>query len=100
MERAERRANLSGLTAAAQNGILSWPDPGRKTALLQAAKSLAKGKKPVLPDRFSWPNALLGEGLLAVRERDGSPKALSAVETYLARWKSAGFPIQIGRAHV
>lgn len=94
MERAERRANLSGLTAAAQNRILSWPDPGRKTALLQAAKSLAKGKKPVFPDRFSWPNALLGEGLLAVRERDGSPKALSAVETYLARWKSAGFPIR------
>ena len=94
MERAERRANLSGLTAAAQNRILSWPDPGRKTALLQAAKSLAKGKKPVFPDRFSWPNALLGEGLLAVRERDGSLDALSAVETYLARWKSAGFPIR------
>lgn len=44
-------------------------------------------------DRFSWPNAMLGEGLLTAFEATGERKYLLAVTDHLKRWESAGFPI-------
>lgn len=44
-------------------------------------------------DPFSWPNAMLGEGLLSAYEATGEKKYLLAVAEHLKRWKKAGFPI-------
>ena len=88
------RRQLGGLVSAAGKQILTWPEISRKSRAKEAAKSLVRGEKPVPADRYSWPNALLGEGLLAVWEREGDSEAFRAVETYLRRWKKAGFPIR------
>lgn len=43
-------------------------------------------------DPFSWPCAMLGQGLLAAYELTGEKKYLLAVINHLNRWKKAGYP--------
>ena len=62
------RAQIGGLTSAAGKQIQTWPETGRAQRAKQTVKSLIRGQKPMPADRFSWPNALLGEGLLSVWE--------------------------------
>ena len=81
------RAQIGGLTSAAGKQIQTWPETGREQRAKQTVKSLIRGQKPMPADRFSWPNALLGEVLLSVWESGKRKDALSAVERY-----------QIGRA--
>ena len=97
------RRQLGGLVSAAGKQILTWPETGGKRRAKEAVKDLLKGRKPEPPDRYSWPNGLLGEGLWAAGRREetaavpqeaASGEALRAVETYLQRWKRAGFPVR------
>ncbi len=88
------RAQIGGLTSAAGKQIQTWPETGRAQRAKQTVKSLIRGQKPMPADRFSWPNALLGEGLLSVWESGKRKDALSAVERYLSLWRRAGFPIR------
>lgn len=61
----------------------------------EKVKRLIRGsilrQKQAPVDPFSWPNAMLGEGLLAAFEATGDKKYLCAVINHLKRWKSAAF---------
>ena len=51
------------------------------------------GQKVAPADGFSWPNAMLGEALLAAFEATADRKYLNAVISYLEKWKKSGCKI-------
>lgn len=63
----------------------------------EKVKRLIKGgllrQKLAPADSFSWPNAMLGEGLMAAFETTGEKSYLQAVAEYLKRWKNTGYRI-------
>lgn len=78
-------------TAAAQ--IAAYPAITGKDKLKRMMKRGLLRQKLAPADAFSWPNALLGEGLLAAFETTGEKKYLQAVADYLKRWKSTDYRI-------
>lgn len=77
--------------AAAQ--IAVYPVMTGKEKLKRLIKKTVLRQKLAPADPFSWPNAMLGEGLLSAFEATGEKKYLLAVTDHLKRWKKAGFPI-------
>lgn len=78
-------------TAASQ--IAVYPAvPGKEKCKQWIRKTVLRQKIAPM-DPFSWPNALLGEGLLAAFAAAGKEEHLLAVADYLKRWESAGFRI-------
>lgn len=72
--------------------IKSWPVVTGKDKCKRLVKKLA-GQKQAPVDSFSWPNAMLGEGLLAAYEATGNIRYLHEVKEYLKRWKTAGYRV-------
>lgn len=85
---------IRGLADAAAVRITAYPSLSKEDRLKRFVKSAVRGHKPEPVDRFSWPNAMLGQGLLAAYAATGETDCLLAVLAYLRQWKSAGFPIR------
>lgn len=77
--------------AAEQIGI--YPVITGKEKLKRLIRGTILRQRLAPRDHFSWPNAMLGEGLLSVFAATGEKKYLLAAANYLRKWKSAGFPI-------
>lgn len=73
--------------------IASWPVVTGKEKVKRFIKGGLLGQKLAPVDPFSWPNAMLGEGLLAAFAATGEKKYLLAVADHLKRWKTSGFRI-------
>lgn len=73
--------------------IAAYPVIGGKEKLKRFVKGKVLRQKLAPVDPFSWPNAMLGEGLLASYETTGNTQYLEAVADHLKRWKNAGYPI-------
>ncbi len=86
--------NIREVSDAAAVQILSYPSVSKSERWKRLIKSAAHGRRPAPVDRFFWPNALLGQGLLAAHAATGEKEYLLAVLAYLRQWKSAGFPIR------
>lgn len=84
---------IKALTDTAVLQIETYPSLTSKEKVKRLIKSCIPGKRPAPLDAFSWPNALLGKGLLCAWEAVGDESALRAVAGYLKRWKTKGFPI-------
>ena len=84
---------IKALTDTAVLQIEAYPSLTSKEKAKRLIKSCIPGKRPAPLDAFSWPNALLGKGLLCAWEAVGDESALRAVAGYLKRWKTKGFPI-------
>lgn len=78
-------------TAAEQIG--AYPVITKKDKAKRAIKRRILGQRLAPVDPFSWPNAMLGEGLLAAFESAGEKKYLQAAVDHLKRWKSAEYRI-------
>ncbi|MDO4332416.1 MAG: glycoside hydrolase family 88 protein [Eubacteriales bacterium] len=78
-------------TAAAQ--IAVYPVVTGKEKMKRLIKGTLLHHKLAPVDPFSWPNAMLGEGLLAAFEATGEKKYLMAAANHLKRWKSTGYRI-------
>lgn len=85
---------IKALTDTAVLQLEAYPSLTSKEKAKRLIKSCIPGKRPAPLDAFSWPNALLGKGLLCVYEAFGEENALRAVADYLKRWKTKGFPIR------
>lgn len=85
---------IKALTDTAVLQIEAYPSLTSKEKAKRLIKSCIPGKRPAPLDAFSWPNALLGKGLLCAWEAVGDESALRAVAGYLKRWKAKGFPIR------
>lgn len=81
------------LADSAAEQIGTYPAITKKEKAKRIVKSGLLRQKLAPVDPFSWPNALLGEGLLAAFEATGERKYLRAVERYLERWKNTGYQI-------
>lgn len=87
MEQIRRLAD----TAAGQ--IAVYPVITGKDKLKRLVKGTLLHQKQAPIDPFSWPNAMLGEGLLAAFEATKEQKYLLAVADHLKRWKTAEYRI-------
>lgn len=85
---------IKALTDTAVLQIEAYPSLTSKEKVKRLIKSCIPGKRLAPLDAFSWPNALLGKGLLCAWEAVGDESALRAVAGYLKRWKAKGFPIR------
>lgn len=84
---------LKMLADRAATQIAAYPAITGKEKLKRFIKSAVLRQKLAPVDPFSWPNAMLGQGLLSAFETTGDKKYLQAVEDHLKRWKTAGYPI-------
>lgn len=84
---------LKMLADRAVTQIAAYPAITGKEKLKRFIKSGILRHKLAPVDPFSWPNAMLGQGLLSAFETTGDKKYLQAVEDHLKRWKTAGYPI-------
>ncbi len=73
--------------------LATYPAVTGKEKVKRLIKAGLLRQKLAPADSFSWPNAMLGEGLLAAFEATGEKRYLQAVADYLNRWKKAGYPI-------
>lgn len=73
--------------------IATYPAITGKEKLKRFVKRRILRQKLAPIDPFSWPNAMLGQGLLAAYETTGDKKYLQAVVEHLKQWKSVGYPI-------
>lgn len=85
--------DIRALADTAAEQIDAYPVITKKDKAKRAIKRRILGQKLAPVDPFSWPNAMLGEGLLAAFEAAGEKKYLQAVVDHLKRWKSAGYRI-------
>ena len=85
---------IKALTDTAVLQIETYPSLTSNEKAKRLIKSCIPGEHPAPLDAFSWPNALLGKGLLCAWEAAGDESALHAVAGYLKRWKTKGFPIR------
>lgn len=84
---------LKALADSAASQIAAYPVITGKEKLKRFIRGTVLRQKLAPIDPFSWPNAMLGEGLLAAYEATGESKYLEAVTKHLKRWKDAGYPI-------
>lgn len=84
---------MKALADSAAIEIAVYPVITGKEKLKRFIKRSLLRQKLAPIDPFSWPNAMLGEGLLAFYEVSGDCKYLEAVAGHLKRWKKAGYPI-------
>lgn len=84
---------IKALADSAASQIAAYPVVTGKEKLKRLVKGSVLRQKLAPIDPFSWPNAMLGEGLLASYEATGDKKYLEAVVDHLKRWKNAGYPI-------
>lgn len=81
------------LADASAEQIKTYPNVTGKDKLKRTLKQTLLGQKQAPLDAHSWPNALLGEGLLAAFEATGKKTYLDTVISYLESWKSVGYCI-------
>lgn len=84
---------IKALAESAADQIAAYPAITGKEKLKRLVKENVLRQKLAPIDPFSWPNAMLGEGLLACYESAGDHRCLEAVVSHLKRWKKAGYPI-------
>lgn len=89
----ENLREIKTLADTAAGQIAEYPVITGKDRLKRLVRERVLRQKLAPIDPFSWPNAMLGEGLLAVFEAVGEESCLMAVVSHLKRWKSAGYPI-------
>jgi len=85
--------NIKKLVDSCTEQIMTYPVITGAEKIKQAVKKNLLGQKVAPADSFSWPNAMLGEGLLAAYEATADRKYLAAVIRYLEQWKKSGFKI-------
>lgn len=83
----------NALADAAVGQINGYPYITGKEQLKRLIREKLLKQKLAPADHFSWPNAMLGEGLLSAFEATGEKAYLLAVADYLKRWKKEGFRI-------
>lgn len=71
--------------------IRQYPVIGPKEQAKRFIKEKILRQKLAPADSFSWPNAMLGQGLLAAFDATGEKIYLLAVTDHLQRWKKSGF---------
>lgn len=84
---------VKNLADACMEQMKGYPVVTGKDKLKRIVKQTILRQKLAPVDAFSWPNAMLAEGLLSAYETTKETRYLYAVTDYLNRWKSAGFPI-------
>jgi len=85
--------NIKKLADNCTEQIMTYPVITGAEKIKRAIKKNLLGQKIVPADYFSWPNAMLGEGLLAAFEATADRKYLAAVIRYLEQWKKSGYKI-------
>lgn len=97
MRRSRKEGHMDQIKALTDTAVLQlaeYPSLTTKETVKRLVKGCIPGKRPAPVDAFSWPNALLGKGLLCAYEASGDTDAVRAVADYLKRWKTKGFPIR------
>lgn len=89
----EKDMEIKMLADRAAVQIAAYPVITGKEKLKRFVRSGVLRQKLAPIDPFSWPNAMLGQGLLAAYEATGDKKYLQAVAEHLKQWKTAGYPI-------
>lgn len=84
---------IRALADRAVSQIAAYPAITGKERIKRFIKGGLMRQKLEPVDPFSWPNAMLGQGLLAAFEVTNDKKYLFAVTDHLKRWKAAGYPI-------
>lgn len=82
---------IDKLAEGAKAQIAVYPQVAGKEKLKRFVKGTLLHHKQAPVDPFSWPNAMLGEGLLAAYSATGNQEYLTAVTDHLKRWKKTGF---------
>lgn len=84
---------IRALAQQAAEQLSSYPSVTAKERCKRLLKSGVLRQKTAPIDRFSWPCAMLGEGLLEAFSATGENAYLIASAGYLQRWKTRKFPI-------
>ena len=84
---------MKGLAETSMQQLETYPVITGKEKIKRAVRKNLLGQKIAPADRFSWPNALLAEGLLEAFAATENKEYLNAVVQYLERWKKAGLCI-------
>jgi len=71
----------------------NYPTVSKNEKAKRMIKQYLLGQKTAPADPYSWPNAMLAEGLLETFEVLGEKKYLDAVVKYLEQWIKAGLQI-------
>lgn len=85
--------NIKKLADNCAEQIMTYPVVTGKDKVKRIIKQNILQQKMAPVDGFSWPNAMLGEGLLAAFEVTADKKYLAAVVNYLEQWKKSGYRI-------
>lgn len=85
--------DIGKVAKTAVEQIASYPSISKQEQWKRMLKSAAHGHRPAPVDHYFWPNAILGQGLLAAYRATGEKEYLLSVLAYLRQWKTAGFPI-------
>lgn len=90
-EKAEK--NLTKMSDRAGELLFSYPAVTTSEKGKRLVKKILFRQKIAPLDAFSWPNAMLGDGLLAAFSATGEQKAFLDTVVYLEQWAKKGCPI-------